>query len=160
MTPKEVLAELERVRADTIRRFYQLNQKQLDVRPPATKEGQPWSLGEIFMHVAIDEIYLRELIARPLREGSKPPDEITYLPPPPPYGVSKNEIQFWLDRARSQTMAFVEDWPADWHPDLKHAGGLEPMNALEWLEGYGSHEAFHHRQMDAGILWCRETGVS
>ena len=35
------------------------------------------------MHLAIDEFYLRELIARPLLEGVKPPEGITFLPPPP-----------------------------------------------------------------------------
>ena len=38
--------------------------------------------------------------------------------------------------------------------DLTHEGGLEAMNGLEWFEGYGSHEAFHHRQIDD-----REIGV-
>jgi len=28
-----------------------------------------WSLGEVFMHIAIDENYLRDNIARPLLEG-------------------------------------------------------------------------------------------
>ncbi len=28
---------------------------------------------------------------------------------------------------------------------------LELMNALEWLMGYGGHEMFHHRQIDALI---------
>jgi hypothetical protein len=160
MTPEEVLAGLERIRADTVRRLHALNQNQLDARPPATEKEQPWSLGEVFMHIAIDEAYLRELIARPLREGIKPPNEITFLPPPPPHGARKHEIQFWLERSRSQTMVFVEDWPADWHPDLKHEGGLELMNALEWLEGYGGHEASHHRQIDALIQWCREADIN
>ena len=30
----------------------------------------------------------------------------------------------------------------------EHRGGLEAMNGLEWLEGYGGHEAFHHKQID------------
>jgi len=112
------------------------------------------------MHIAIDEIYLRELISRPLQEGISPPDGITFLPPPPPYGTSKDVIQFWLVRARSQTRAYVEKWPSAWNPNLKHEGGLELMNALEWLEGYAGHEAFHYRQIDALIKWCGDADIT
>lgn len=160
MTPQDVLIELDRIRAETIRRLEGLSQKQLDTHPPPMEYEEAWSLGEVFMHIAIDEVYLRELIARPLREGTKPPEEITFLPPPPPHGTSKDVILFWLERARSQTRVFVQDWPQEWHAELRHKGGLELMNALEWLEGYGGHEAFHHRQIDALIQWCVEAGIS
>ena len=100
------------------------------------------------MHLAIDEIYLRELIARPLLEGVKPPDGVTFLPPPPPYGTGKDVIRFWFARARSQTRRLFDNWPPDADLDLTHQGGLEAMNGLEWFEGYAGHEAFHHRQID------------
>ena len=100
------------------------------------------------MHLAIDEIYLRELIARPLLEGVKPPDGVTFLPPPPPYGTKQDVIRFWFARARSQTRCLFDNWPADADLDLTHEGGLEAMNGLEWFEGYAGHEAFHHQQID------------
>ncbi len=34
------------------------------------------------------------------------------------------------------------------------------MNALEWLDGYAGHEAFHHRQIDALIKWCGDSGIT
>jgi hypothetical protein len=143
--PHAALARLEQVRSATLQRLAALTQAQLDWRPP---EGA-WSLGEIFMHLAIDEHYLREHIARPLLEGVKPPEGVTFLPPPPPYGAPKDVIQFWFVRAREMTRRLLlEQWPEDTHSDLKHVGGLEPMNGAEWLEGYGGHEAFHHRQID------------
>jgi len=108
------------------------------------------------MHIAIDEIYLREMISRPLREGINPPKGITFLPPPPPYGTSKEIVQFWFTRARSQTRAYVKEWPSKWDPELKHEGGLQLMNALQWLEGYAGHEKFHHRQIDSLIQWCND----
>ncbi len=88
MTPQDVLIELDRIRAETIRRLEGLSQKQLDTHPPPMEYEEAWSLGEVFMHIAIDEVYLRELIARPLREGTKPPEGITFLPPPPPPGLA------------------------------------------------------------------------
>ena len=160
MDPKDILSKLEDVRSHTTERLKNLSQSQLDARPPKTKNEMPWSLGEVFMHIAIDEIYLRELISRPLQEGISPPDGITFLPPPPPYGTSKDVIQFWLVRARSQTRAYVEKWPSAWNPNLKHEGGLELMNALEWLEGYAGHEAFHYRQIDALIKWCGDADIT
>jgi hypothetical protein len=100
------------------------------------------------MHLAIDECYLRDLIARPLLEGIKPPDAIGFLPPPPPFRTPKNVIQFWLLRTRLQTRLLFDHWPMDANLVLTHQGGIRPMNGLEWLEGYGSHEAFHHQQID------------
>jgi len=160
MNAKDVLRQLEEIRLRTAERLDELSQGQLDSRPPRTEDEQPWSLGEVFMHIAADEIYLRELISRPLREGIIPPVGITFLPPPPPYGTTKEVIQFWLARARSQTRAYIKDWPSSWDPELRHEGGLRSMNALEWLEGYGGHEAFHHRQIDALITWFSDIGVS
>ncbi|HAX69200.1 MAG TPA: hypothetical protein DCY14_06320 [Anaerolineae bacterium] len=140
-----VIQELDKVRTVTYQRLAGLTQIQLDARPG---QEEAWSLGEIFMHIAIDEIYLREMISRPLREGILPPVGITFLPPPPPYGVDKQTIRFWLERSRSQTLVYIQDWPLQWDSDLRHAGNLEPMNALEWLLGYAGHEASHHRQID------------
>ena len=32
------------------------------------------------------------------------------------------------------------------------------MNGLEWLEGYGGHEAYHHQQIDELIALVSEEG--
>ena len=147
-TPDEVLDIMDQVRQETRSYLDDLSQEQLDWRPPQGGEGETeWSLGEVFMHLGIDEFYLRELIARPLLEGLKPPEGITFLPPPPPYGAQKEVIVFWLDRARLQTHRYFQDWPADANLELIHVGDLEAMNGLEWFEGYAGHEAFHHRQI-------------
>lgn len=145
--PYTILEKLESIRAETAKRLGALTQEQLDWRPP----DDEWSLGEIFMHLAIDEHYLREHLARPLLEGVKPPDEVTFLPPPPPFGVKKEVIQFWFGRARIMTRRLFEAWPADANLELTHSGGLRTMNGAEWLEGYGAHEALHHKQIDALI---------
>lgn len=146
--PQAVLRRLEEIRAETLRRLDGLTQEQLDARVPQENGEDAWSPGEVFMHLAIDEIYLRELIARPLLEGVKPPDGVTFLPPPPPYGTDKAVIRFWFERARTQTRLLFDDWPPDTDLDLTHEGGLEAMNGLEWFEGYAGHEAFHHQQID------------
>jgi len=148
MDRTHVFKQLEEIREGTYERLSNLTQSQLDTRPLRSRQEEAWSLGEIFMHIAIDEVYLREMISRPLREGILPPVGITFLPPPPPYGVDKQTIRFWLERARSQTRGYIKDWPLQWDSDLRHAGNLEPMNALEWLLGYAGHEASHHRQID------------
>ena len=147
---KSVLARMEEVRAETLRILDTLTQEQLDWRPPSA-EGEAWSLGEVFMHLAIDEIYLRELIALPLLEGIKPPEGVGYYPPPPPCGTEKAVIEFWFERARVQTRRFFDDWPANATLDLVHAGGLQEMNGLEWFEGYAGHEAFHHQQIASAL---------
>jgi hypothetical protein len=100
------------------------------------------------MHLAIDELYLRELIAIPLLEGIKPPERVEFLPPPPPYGQTKEVIQFWFERARLQTRRYFESWPEDANLEVTHEGGLRRMNGLGWFEGYGGHEAFHHQQIE------------
>src|SRR5713226_8023487 len=110
--PIAILKQLESTRAETLRRLDGLTQAQLDRRPAASAGlgEDAWSLGEIFMHLAIDEHYLREQIARPLLEGIQPPDEVSYLPPPPPYGTPRPVIQFWFARARAQTRQLLEHW--------------------------------------------------
>jgi hypothetical protein len=143
-----VIENLEGVRAQTLARLRGLAQGQLDWRPPADDDGQAWSLGEVFMHIAIDEIYVRELISRPLLEGISPPQGVTFYPPPPPYGMPKEVILFWLQRARHGTLAFLRDIPEDADLARAHAGGLEPMTGIEWLHGYASHEAYHAKQID------------
>jgi len=148
---RALLQSLDGIRAETLKRFDGLTQAQLDWRPPASDGESGWSLGEVFMHLALDEHYLREQIARPLLEGVKPPDGVTFLPPPPPYGAKKAVIQFWFARARMITRRLLKNLPDDANLSLKHEGGLELMNGLEWFDGYGGHEAFHHRQIDALI---------
>src|SRR5262245_25348022 len=148
-TPLEILHQLEQIRAATLERLENLTQAQLDQRPAMKGEEEAWSLGEVFMHIALDEHYLREQIARPLLEGVQPPASILFLPPPPPYGAKKETILFWFERARVMTRRLLESVPPEANLDLKHEGGLAPMNGLEWLEGYGAHEAFHHQQIDA-----------
>jgi hypothetical protein len=142
------LSNLEEIRAETLQRLKNLSQSQLDWRPPPADDEQEWSLGEVFMHLAIDEFYLRELLAWPLLEGIKPPDGVGFLPPRPPFGTPKEVIEFWFLRARLQTRRLFEHWPLDANLEVTHEGGLAPMNGLEWLKGYGGHEAFHHQQID------------
>jgi hypothetical protein len=146
--PQEVLAELEAVRRETLQRLEGLTQEQLDWRPPVDEDQREWSLGEVFMHLAIDEIYLRELIARPLLEGIKPPNGIGFLPPPPPHGTEQEVVRFWFQRARSETRRYLENWPANADLNLAHDGGFGAMTGLEWLAGYADHEAFHQQQID------------
>jgi hypothetical protein len=158
--PAEILAQLEVIRAETLRRLDGLSQEQLDWLPipPEQKRRDEdiWSAGEVFMHLAIDEHYLRENIARPLVEGVKPPDGITFVPPPPPYGAHKDVILFWLNRARLMTRRLLEAWPANASLALQHAGGLQPMNGAEWLQAYGGHEQFHHKQLDSLVAQMQE----
>ena len=153
--PGAILARLEEVRAETLRRLDGLTQEELDWRPGTKRAdtgADEWSLGEVFLHIAIDEHYLRENIARPLLEGVKPPESIEFLPPPPAYALPKEAILFWLVRTRILTRRLLEDWPADANLDLRHAGGFDSeSNGAEWLLSYGGHEAFHHRQIDALI---------
>jgi hypothetical protein len=91
-----------------------------------------------------------------LLEGVKPPDRIHFIPPPPPYGTSKDVIRFWFERGRAVTRQILENFPANANLELKHEGGLKSMNGLEWFEGYGGHEAFHHKQIQALILQFEE----
>ena len=153
MNPQDILAFMQAVRAETLKRFEPLTQAQLDWRPPEYDAAyEQWSLGEIFMHLALDEQYLREQIARPLLEGVKPPDTILFLPPPPPYALPKDAIQFWFQRAREMTRRLLETENENWNLELRHAGGFdEAMNGAEWLMGYAGHEKFHHKQLDEMI---------
>ena len=153
--PQDVLDRLEKIRAETLKRFESLTQTQLDWHPPDNE----WSLGEIFHHIVLDEHYLREQIARPLLEGIKPPQEVTFIPPPPFNGAKKEVIQFWFTRARTMTRRMIETWPNNGNVELTHIGGLEAMNSLEWLEGYGGHEAFHHQQIDRVIAQLKDNNI-
>src|SRR5262245_43846281 len=155
--PTDILNGLDHIRAETLKRLEPLTQEQLDWKPPSESDGEEaWSLGEIFLHLALDEHYLREQIAIPLLEGVKPPDGVHFIPPPPSYGMQKDVIQFWFERARTITRRYLENLPADINLDLKHQGGLQLMNGLEWFEGYGCHEAFHHKQIDGVIAQLPE----
>src|SRR5688572_3033106 len=101
MNPQDILAHMEEVRAETLKRFETLTQEQLDARPAPTAEGEEeWSLGEIFMHIAADEDYLRDHIARPLLESVQPPESVFFIPPPPRHGEKKETIRFWFERGR------------------------------------------------------------
>jgi hypothetical protein len=151
-TPQDVLNQLEQIRTETLNRFEPLTQEQLNWRPPDNE----WSFGEIFHHIALDEHYLREQIARPLMEGIKPPEDVTFIPPPPYVAAKKEVIEFWFKRARLVTRRMIKSWSLDADVELKHVGGLEAMNSLEWLEGYGGHEAFHHKQIDKVIAQWKE----
>ncbi|HXQ37991.1 MAG TPA: DinB family protein [Anaerolineales bacterium] len=91
---QDVLDRLEKIRAETLKRFVPLTQPQLDWHPT---DGE-WSLGEIFHHIALVE--------------------------------------------------------------MTHIGGLEAMSSLEWLEGYGGHEAFHHQQIDEMITQLKEHDIN
>jgi hypothetical protein len=157
--PSDLIAKLDAIRAGTLRRLEPLTQTELDWHPPASDGEAAWSLGEVFLHLALDEHYLREQIARPLLEGIKPPEGVTFLPPPPSYGAKKEVIQFWFDRARTITRRLLAELPPGANLDMKHVGGLEAMNGLEWFEGYAGHEAFHHRQIDTLIAQVRSVGV-
>jgi hypothetical protein len=148
-TPAEVQIKMDSVRSKTLTFLEGLSQKQLDWQPnPDSSKEEAWSLGEVFMHLAIDEIYLREMIALPLLEGVKPAEGITFLPPPTPYGTSKATIQFWFQRARLGTQRYFNNWPQSPNLVLTHHGGLQDMNGLEWFEGYAGHEVFHHQQIE------------
>jgi hypothetical protein len=153
--PRAILARLEEVRAETLRRLTGVSQEELDWRPGTKRAdtgADEWSLGEVFMHLAIDEHHLRENIARPLLEGIKPPESIEFLPPPPPHGLPQEAILFWFERTRLLTRRLLENWPINANLELRHHGGFEEaMNGAEWLLGYGGHEAFHHQQIDAVI---------
>lgn len=154
--PLEILNHLDAVRAETLRRFEGLTQAQLDWRPPQGDGEAEWSLGEVFMHLASDEHYLREQIARPLLEGVQPPEGIHFIPPPPPYDAQKEVIRFWFERARKVTRQMLGNLPPDINLTLQHSGGLEPMNGLQWFEGYAGHEAYHHKQIDELIAQVKE----
>jgi hypothetical protein len=156
-----ILEKIDAIRNKTLQQLNEFTQDQLDWRPSgwtgSSVGKNKWSLGEVFMHLAVDEHYLREQIARPLLEGIKPPEDVTFLPPPPPYGLSKQVIRFWLERARKITRQLLENLPGDANLQLKHSGGLEPMDGLEWLEGYGGHEIFHHKQIEGLVVEMKNT---
>lgn len=149
LTPYSALQQLEAIRAETLRCFEGLTQADLD-----WQSGVDWSLGEMFHHIALDEHYLREQIARPLLEGVQPPASIRYIPPPPAYGLPKEALRFWFARARELTRRLLTtDWPTAPNLTVRHDGGLvevfggPPMNGLEWLASFGGHEALHQRQI-------------
>ena len=159
--PLDILNQLDQIRIETLKRLEPLTQEQLDWKPPTEGGGEEaWSLGEIFLHLALDEHYLREQIARPLLEGIQPPEGVFFIPPPPSYGMKKDVVQFWFERARTLTRRYLENLPSDINLELKHEGGLQLMNGLEWFEGYGGHEAFHHGQLDAVIAQLPEMVIS
>ncbi|GEM_PF-848350 len=157
--PFEILNRLDSVRLETLKRFENLTQEELDWKHPHGEGENQWSLGEVFMHIAGDEHYLREQIARPLLEGIQPLEGIHFIPPPPPYGAQKEVIRFWFERARKVTRQLLENLPPDSNLTLQHAGGLKPMNGLEWFEGYAGHEAYHHKQIDELIAQVKQHTV-
>jgi hypothetical protein len=70
---------LDVVRQATLERLVERSQPQLDWSPSQSIGSAEWSPGEVFMHIALDEIYLRELIARPLIEGVQPPEDVRFI---------------------------------------------------------------------------------
>ena len=144
----EILEKLDQVRAETLRCLEGLTQEQLDARPRREDGEEAWSLGEIFMHLAIDELYVREMIARPILAGIQPPEGVRFIPPPPEYGTPKETIRFWFERARVGTVHYLENLPEDVDLTRTHSGGLDPMNGLAWILSYAGHEAFHHHQIN------------
>ena len=108
------------------------------------------------MHLAIDEFYLRELITRPLLDGIKPPFDVSFIPPPPPYSIAKDVIFFWFDRSSIETRRLLDNLTEDANLEITHEGGFEAMNGLQWLEAYAGHEAYHHRQIKDLIVHLPE----
>jgi hypothetical protein len=100
------------------------------------------------MHLAIDEIYLRELIARSLLGGIKSPVDVSFIPPPTPYSIAKDVIFFWFDRSRLETRHLLDNLTEDANLEITHEGGFEAMNGLQWIEAYADHEAYHHQQIN------------
>jgi hypothetical protein len=89
----------------------------------------------------------------------KPSEEVTFIPQSPFNGAKKEVIQFWFEPARTMTRRLIESWPDDANTELKHVAGLEAMNSPEWLEGYGGHEAFHHKQINRVISQLQEHNI-
>ena len=71
---------------------------------------------------------------------------ISFILPPPHYGLPKDVIFFWFDRSRIETFRLLDNLTEDAKLDITHEGGFEAMNGLQWLEAYAGHEAFHHQQ--------------
>ncbi len=80
--------------------------------------------------------------------GHKPPVDVSFIPPPPPYGITKDVIFFWFDRSRVETRRLLDNLTEDANLDITHEGGFEAMNGLQWIKAYAGHEAFHHQQIN------------
>jgi hypothetical protein len=85
---------------------------------------------------------------------------VSFIPPPPAPGAKKEVIRYWFDRARAMTRRLFAEWPQNANLELQHVGGLEAMIGLGWLQGYGGHEAFHHRQIKRVIAQLEKAELS
>jgi len=147
--PATLLQELDTRRAETLGRLAGLTQAQLDWRPPTGEGEAAWSLGEVFMHLAIDEYYLGDQLGRFWLEGTPPPEGERALPPPP-YGIPAGEIRQLFVDTRTRTRNLIETWQTT--PNLaRRPDGGAAGNWTDWLGAYSAHEVFHQRQMDTLI---------
>jgi hypothetical protein len=146
--PSAILRQLDAIRAATLGRLAGLTQEQLDWRPPGEAGDAAWSLGEVFMHLAIDEYDLGTQLGRLWLEKGQPQEQARALPPPP-YGVGRDELQGLFADMRTRTHNLIASWPA--HPNLAGQPGSSQarMPGIDWLITYGQHEASHWQQMDA-----------
>jgi hypothetical protein len=142
-----IMQQLDAIRAATLRRLDGLTQAQLDWRPPGGTGEAAWSLGEVFMHLAIDEYYLGDHLGRLWLEGVQPPDGARSLPLPP-YGVAVAEIRQLFADTRTRTRNLIETWQADSQLPFRAGGDGAGMNGADWLAAYGEHEASHQQQID------------
>ena len=145
-----IMQKLDAIRAATLRRLDGLTQAQLDWRPPGGTGEAAWSLGEVFMHLAIDEYYLGDHLGRLWLEGVQPLDGGRSLPPPP-YGVAVDEIRQLFADTRTRTRSLIETLQTNPHLPFRAGAGGAGMNGADWLAAYGEHEASHQRQMDTLI---------
>jgi hypothetical protein len=146
--PEAILQQLDAIRAATLQRLDGLTQEQLDWRPLGAMGDAAWSLGEVFMHLAIDEYYLGEQLGRLWLEGGRAGERPQSLPPPP-YGIPADELRGLFADTRTRTRNLIAHWPV--HPDLPAPPGSGParMPGREWLVAYGEHEVSHWRQIDS-----------
>jgi hypothetical protein len=159
--PAEILAHLDAVRAETLKRLDSMTQDQLDWLPAPADDRYPedeaWSVGEILARLAIGEHFVREHIARPLLEGVSPPPAVSATPPLAPYGAARDVIVFWLERARLVTRRMLQELPTHANLGLQHAGDLHPMNGMEWLGYLAERESDQLGQIDALLRDMRGT---
>jgi hypothetical protein len=144
--PPTILRELDAIRAATLRRLAELTQEQLDWRPPGGEDDAAWSVGEILMHLAIDEYYLGEQLGRLWLEGVRPLAGVRSLRLPP-HGVAADDIRRLFADTRTRTRSLIATGSVN--PNLALRPGGAPTDGAEWLTAFGEHEVSHQRQIDA-----------